>query len=280
MQKQGHYDKINNRFYIRILKGFLIGFSLLIPGVCSALLSMALNEYQTLLEVIENFYKMSKVKKHIFFIIGIILGIITVIFGMAYLFKEYQALLELFFLGLAIGGAIKLSKIIRDIKIVDFLVIIVGIFFSLIPEIFNQSTNIQTLTNNTSLLFIIIGGILSSLAFIMPGISGSMILLSLGIYPLIITSFSNCLKIFIKTPDINSIVISVSFFISFVLGALLFSKLINKIISKYESLFMKFCLGLLIGSIIIILINVLYFELSIVMKILIILMGIIVMKIF
>ncbi len=280
MQKQGHYDKINNRFYIKFLKGFLIGFSLLIPGVCSALVSMALYEYQTLLEVIENFYKISKIKKHGFFIFGILSGIVAVIIGVAYLFKEYQVLLELFFLGLAIGGAIKLSKMIQYIKIVDFMVIIVGILLSIIPEIINQSTNIQTLTNNANLLFIIIGGILSSLAFIMPGVSGSMILLSLGIYPLIITSFSSCLKIFIVTPNINSIIISISFLISFVLGALLFSKLINKIINKYENLFMKFCLGLLIGSIIIILINVLYFKLSIVMKIVIILMGIFVMKIF
>ena len=111
----------------------------------------------------------------------------------------------------------------------------------------------------------------------MPGISGSLILLMLGIYPVIINSFSSLL---LMSLDRSSLIIVLLFGISFVLGAVLFSKLINKIINKYEKSFLKFCLGLLIGTISIILWKVIKIDYNIFIKIIIVFIGVIFIKIF
>lgn len=275
MQKEEDYDKIQYRFkknIFKFFKGFLVGFSFIVPGVCSALVSMILGVYSILLEIIENFYKIKVIKKHLFFISGIILGIITLILGMSFLFKENQKLLEIFFLGLAIGGFINLFKKVKPSKPVDFLIIIGGILLTIMPELL-----IHNSTKQNHLIMIIIGGFLSSLAFIMPGISGSLILLMLGIYPVIINSFSSLL---LMSLDRSSVIIVLLFGISFVLGAVLFSKLINKIINKYEKSFLKFCLGLLIGTISIILWKVIKIDYNIFIKIIIVFIGVIFIKIF
>lgn len=275
MQKEEDYDKIQYRFkknIFKFFKGFLVGFSFIVPGVCSALVSMILGVYSILLEIIEYFYKIKVIKKHLFFISGIVLGIITLILGMSFLFKENQNLLEIFFLGLAIGGFINLFKKVKPLKPVDFLIIIGGILLTIMPELL-----IHNSTKQNHLIMIIIGGFLSSLAFIMPGISGSLILLMLGIYPVIINSFSSLL---LMSLDRSSVIIVLLFGISFVLGAVLFSKLINKIINKYEKSFLKFCLGLLIGTISIILWKVIKIDYNIFIKIIIVFIGVIFIKIF
>ena len=275
MQKTREYDRIQYRFKQKILnffKGFLVGFSFVIPGLCSALVSMILNVYQDLLEVIEKCYKVSTWKKHIYFILGIISGGIVLIFSMAYLLKENQDLLTLFFLGLAIGGFTNLYQYTKPLKIVDFLLIIGGIWFSMLPELM-----IQHSTNEPHLVLIVIGGLLSSLAFILPGISGSLILLTLGIYPTIINVFSNLLKL---SFDNDSIIILLTFLISFVVGAIVFSKIINKVFEKYEKQFLKFCLGLLIGSIVLILEEVLNIDYHWIIKIIMVVIGFMVINIF
>ena len=275
MQKVRDYDKINNSFYIKFLKGFLIGTSIIIPGFCTALFAIILKEYDTLLDIIEGFYKPKILKKQFVFIIGLLIGAISIILLMSYLFKEYSNILECFFFGIAITGLFNLVKRIKQIKNVDYLIIVLGILLSILPEIMTFNS-----TNNTNLLFIIIGGVLSSLAFIMPGVSGSMILLTLGIYPVIINCVSECLMLFVTYPDKNQIIICLTFLISFVISVIIFSKVIKKVLTKYEHVFIIFCLGLLIGTIGIIFKNIIGYDYHFIIKIFIVFLGILIMKIF
>lgn len=275
MQKVRDYDKISNSLGLKFLKGFLIGISVIIPGFCTALLAMTLNEYQSLLEVIESFYRFKILKKHSVFIIGIFIGIIFIVLLMNYLFSNYNKFLECFFLGIAIGGLFKISKFIKKANKVDYLVILIGILLSILPELLPLNSTI-----NSNLVLIILGGILSSLGFIMPGVSGSMILLSIGVYPIIIKSFSDCLMIFKEFPENGQIINCVTFLISFVLASIMFSKLIKKVINKYEKIFIVFCIGLLIGTIGLIFKNIVVYEFHFILKIIITIMGILLMKIF
>lgn len=275
LQKVRDYDKIRDSLYIKFLKGFLIGTSVIIPGFCTALFSMILKEYDTLLDVIEGFYKPKIIKKHAIFISGLILGSISIILLMSYLFKEYRQLLECLFLGIAVNGLLNLRKKINKIKIVEFIFIVLGILLSVLPEIMTFNS-----TENSNFLFIIIGGILSSLAFIMPGVSGSMILLTLGVYPTIINGISKCLMFFVSFPDISQIIICLTFFISFVVASIIFSKLIKKILNKYEKQFIIFCLGLLIGTIGILFENIILYDYHLINKMFFVLIGFFIMKIF
>lgn len=256
-------------------KGFLIGVSSTIPGVCSALVAMFLNSYNSMLEVIEKFYNPKILIKNFTFVLGIILGIISCIIGLSLIFDNYEFILKIFFLGLAIGGLISMSKKTLPIKFVDLLIIMLGILLSLIPEILSQNS-----TNNFNIIVLILGGFLSALAFIMPGISGSLLLLTLGIYQIIIDSFSDIFQIFIKTPPMTSVYNCLIFIISFIVGAVVFAKIIKKVIKKKELVFLKFCLGLLLGTVIILLCEVWVYNLNIILKIFICGVGILIMKFF
>lgn len=256
-------------------RGFIIGVSSTIPGVCSALVAMFLNSYNTMLDVIEKFYKPQVLIKNIGFILGVFVGIISCIIGMSLIFKDYEFILKILFLGLTIGGFINISKRCLNFSIVDICVILLGIMFSLIPELL-----IHNSTTNSNLILIIIGGFLSSLAFIMPGISGSLLLLTLGIYQILITSFSDLFQILIRMPQISSIYNCAFFLVSFVVGAVIFSKLIKKFFIKYEKTFLKFCLGLLIGTMVILFLEVFRLDFNWLLKIVICLGGILLMKFF
>ncbi|MBQ8472088.1 MAG: DUF368 domain-containing protein [Bacilli bacterium] len=258
----------------RFIKGFILGISEGIPGFCSAILAMFLGVYEELLEVISGFYKVKILLKNLPFLIGMLLGLITIVIGMAYIINQAEDILKLFFLGLMISGLFNLKKKVNFKNNEKNWIFLFGILFSILPEIMPQGS-----TSNNYLL-IIIGGLISALGFILPGISGSLILLTMGIYPTIINSLSNVFKIFVKLPMNADLIISLLFLISFVLGAIVFSKLIKRFIQKKENMFLKFCMGLILGSTLIMLIECYYLSINVFIKIILIMFGILIMNFF
>ncbi len=257
------------------LKAIIIGISFTIPGVCSALVSMLLNSYDDMLEVIGEFYSFKTIKKNKELILGIISGVILGIIGISYVFERAKAPLICVFLGFSIGGFFNLYHQITKKKKVDLMIIMLGLLISLLPELL-----IQKSTNNLNIIIISLGGFLSSLAFILPGISGSLMLVSFGIYESIINSFSDIFKSWYKYPNSISIIVCLIFSITFILGAVFFSKITKKMVKKYSDLFVKFCLGLLIGSTILLGYQVICLDLSVLFKMIALMSGLLVMKIF
>ncbi len=273
MQKIKYYDKIkqvsNNLF-----KGFVVGASFAVPGFCSAILAMFLNVYDKLLEVIGAIFNVRILLKNLDFIIGIASGLIFVIIGISYIIDKEESSLKLIFLGLMISGLINLKKKIDFKNIGENLYIMLGIFISILPEILPQTS-----TKN-SIFLIVMAGLISAIGFILPGVSGSLMLLTIGVYPVIIKSISSTIKIFIKMPNRTDLIITSIFLMSFVLGMLLFVKLIKIIIKKKEKVFLKFCLGLIIGTVLIMLYDCYYVQMNIIKKISLIFIGFLIMSIF
>lgn len=216
----------------------------MVPGVCSALTAMILSVYEDLLSVIEHFYKPKVLVKNIIFVIGIILGIVVAIVVMSFLLKDYKAYLIIYFFGLTLGGTIKLFKKISLNCGKKYIFLLLGLLISIMPICLNIEDNY-----NSNLLVIGISGFISSLAFIMPGISGSMLLLVLGVYDIIIVSMSDVLNLYINGINYESLLICVIFGVSFGLGAIFFSKVIKKILTSQEQNFLIVSFGLLLGMI-------------------------------
>ena len=100
-------------------------------------------------------------------------------------------------------------------------------------------------------------GILASLALILPGISGAMILFVFGIYDLIVKTIQDiisCIKTFQPLTEGN-IVIIMPFFVGFIVGILAFSKIIDKISKSKPHLFSIITNGFLFGSLLILACN-------------------------
>ncbi len=247
----------------------------MVPGVCSALTAMILSVYEDLLNIIEGLYKPKIIIKNIMFLIGILMGVVFAVVVISLLLKDYKSYLMIYFFGLTIGGTIKLLKKVSLNSFRQYVVILFGILLSIVPVCFSLKDN-----GNDSLLVIGISGFISSLAFIMPGISGSMLLLVLGVYDIIIISMSDIFNFYINGMNYNSLIICIVFVFSFFIGAVFFSKIIKKLLRDYKQIFLTISLGLLIGMLCLMSFDILQSNINSFLMILISCIGIITIKFF
>ncbi len=98
-------------------------------------------------------------------------------------------------------------------------------------------TSLKQMQGNTSLLFVFISGCISICAMILPGISGSFILLLLGMYSYVLTS--------LKSFDFPVIIIFSS---GCAVGLLSFSKLLSYLLAQYKNTTLGVLLGFMLGS--------------------------------
>jgi putative membrane protein len=260
---------------IKLLKGLIIGISFVVPGVCSALTAMILSVYDDLLNVTEHFYKPKVLIKNMMFILGILLGVFVAVVVISFLLKDYKAYLMIYFFGLTLGGTINLFKKVSLNSFGKSVIFILGILISIIPICLNMDDK-----NNSNLLTIGVSGFISSLAFIMPGISGSMLLLVLGVYDIIIISMSDIFNFYINGMNYNSLIICIVFGFSFFIGAVFFSKIIKKFLRDYKQIFLTISLGLLIGMLCLMSFDILQSNINSFLMILISCIGIITIKFF
>ncbi len=97
---------------------------------------------------------------------------------------------------------------------------------------------------NETLLFVFLAGILAISAFLLPGISGSFVLLLLGVYSFIL----NNLKSFIVKTDLESFLIIVVFSLGILFGVIFFSRFIHFIFKKWKKNLIMFLSGVIFGS--------------------------------
>jgi len=218
-----------------------------VPGVSGGTIAFITGIYEELLNSIKSFdkkaiqllvkRKFGELWQHIngTFLITLLSGILFSILSLAklihYLLNNQPIQLWSFFFGLIIISALLVSREIKQWKIQ---VIISGILGILIAYFITGATPSTTPDNY---LFIFISGAIAICAMILPGISGSFILLIMGKYEFIIESVK----------DLNILVI-VIFGIGCVVGLLSFSRLVSWLLSKYHDLTVALLAGFMIGS--------------------------------
>lgn len=241
-------------YLLLFLKGFLMGVADVIPGVSGGTIAFITGIYQKLIsnvnliniEFVKLFFTrpLEAIKKVDFLFLGIVfVGILTSVKTLAgvvtYALEKYPMPTWSLFNGLIISSAIiilvkeVLKKENKDKKMtLAFCFCIVGIFFgygisSLSP--FENSSN--------SFMVIFFSGFIAISAMILPGISGSFLLVILGKYTVIMKAISN-LQIEIIFP----------FALGCLIGILLIGKIIFFLLKRYYLLTLFFLIGLMLGS--------------------------------
>lgn len=218
-----------------VIKGLIIGIGKIMPGVSGAMLAITLGEYDELIESIANI-KTKTVEKIRYLSkigIGIILAIILTSRLIVKCLNNYYLLTMLLFIGIIIGGIPEIIKTIKPKK-KDIIISIICIIIIAIITKTKIATN-EYIIKYTIIDFIkLIGiGIIDSISSIVPGISGTAILMSLGYYNTILKTFATATNIsLIKT----NIFILIPFILGFILGTIFISKLINIIIKRIPNI--------------------------------------------
>ena len=219
-----------------IIKGFIIGIGKILPGISGSLLAITLGIYEKIIETISNLKK--DLIKNIIFLskisIGIIIAIIIFSKIIVKCINNYYFPTMLLFIGMIIGvipKIVKQTKLTKtNIKISVITIIIILIILKVIKNnlnIINNHVLEYTIEEFIKLMGI---GIIDAITSIIPGISGTAILMSIGYYNIIITSFSNVTQIEKLIP---TIFVLIPFGIGFLIGTIYISKIIS-IIFKHN----------------------------------------------
>lgn len=235
-----------NRF-ILFIKGMAMGISDLIPGISGGTIALLLGIYKDFIKSLKSinynsflylirfdFKKLNDQLNFIFFI-PVFLGILSSIFIfsslISYLLLDYKTFLFSFFFGLIFFSSLRLISINKPDSISDYITIFFGLLIGL------SFFFISSLSIPNNIFSIFLAGFIAISAMLLPGISGSYILLILGKYEFMLESISSL-------NWTNILVFSLGAFG----GILSFSKLIYFLLNNFYKTTIFFLSGLMMGA--------------------------------
>lgn len=231
-----------------LYRGLLIGGTDLIPGISGGTIAVLLGIYDQLIGAINGLFTKNW-KRHLLFLVPLGIGMVTAIFLLAsvieWLFANYPVPLKFFFLGLILGVLpflFRKAEAKRNFKGKHYLLLGLGIIVVASLNIFNPQEG-EVITNVTisTYVFLFFSGFIASSAMIAPGISGSFMLLLLGVYSTIISAISN----------LQLDIILVTGF-GILLGFLTMSRIVEYFLIRFYTATYAVIIGLVFGSVFVI----------------------------
>ena len=244
------------------VKSFIVGLGKIIPGVSGAMLAINFKIYEKLLMSITNFFDdwKANLKFLLIFGSGLLLAIILCSNFVLYLLSNYQFITLMFFIGLIIGGTYHFSKDIKyNCQRIIILIIIVTIF--LILSLGNLDNNYQLKNNFIDNFIFFTGGIIEIFASLIPGISGTSLLMMLGIY-------DDILKMIAMIYNIPYVLNHFNLYLSYGFGMglsfIICTYLLTYFLKKYRRQSYLIIFGLSLSSIIFLIIKTIKIKITII----------------
>ena len=240
----------NTSDYITLFfKGIFMGIADAMPGISGGTIALLLGIYEELIESIselkislfsklinkgfKSFWEKLNGNFLLVLVSGIGISLISFVKISASLLESFPLFIWSFFLGLIFATVHVIYKLIDKWHNLNFFFLIISIIFSIFLSSFSAYD-----TDEISLLYILFSGIIASSAMILPGISGSLILVILGVYAYLIKALDNLELIIIFT-----------FISGAIIGLLGFSKILKYLFNNHRDATYTIMLGLVIGSI-------------------------------
>lgn len=234
-------NKVKSNLII-ILKGFIIGSSMSVPGVSGGTMAILLGIYDKLIGAISNFLK--DIKGNFLFLmkfcIGSGIGIGSLAFVIRWLLEKFPLPVSLFFLGAVIGGIPALYQRTKESKLkissgIYFLIglgVVISIGF--IPA---GNFDISSGSGPAHYIMLLVTGIIIALALVLPGISTSHMLLVLGMYDAMIVAITEFNIVYIGILGVSTLI-----------GIFLITKPIEWTMNKFPHQTYCMIIGFVLGS--------------------------------
>ncbi len=237
-----------NEFVSNFLKGFAIGAANVIPGVSGGTIALITGIFERLINSIKSFdLKALKLLLHgrikefvqytdFIFLVQLAIGAVVSIFTLArildYLFVNYPVFIWAYFFGLIAASVYYVGKTIERVT----LSVVISFFVGAI--IAYGITVVRPGHANDNFWYLILCGIISISSMILPGISGSYVLILMGNYKLIVIDAINNLDLRILVP----------FAIGAAVGIVAFANLLSLLYKKYKNQTIALLTGFILGS--------------------------------
>ena len=236
------------------LKGMCMGMAEVIPGVSGGTIAFITGIYERLINAIKEFdlealklltgFKLILFFKKIdgFFLVslaaGMFVGIGIGVLGIGHLLENYPAPVWGFFFGLIIASAIYIARKIDNWNFGVVAIAVVGCGIALLV------TYLSPTEGSGNLIWVFLCGCIAISALILPGVSGSFILLLLGMYTVVRDAAESALT----NQDMGSIITLLVFMVGCGVGLLSFARVMSYAFKNYRDLTLGLLTGFMLGS--------------------------------
>jgi len=248
------------------INGLAFGITETVPGVSGSTIAIILGFYGELIEAINHFTK--DIKKYLRFAVPFLLGTAAglLLFSslINYLLEYYSLPAMTFFIGLIIGVIPLIYKkvrrpgekiLVKDAALVLCPIILLVIISNVKGAVGSAADPAEAvkIVGAPYMIFIFIAGVLAAAALIIPGVSGSFVLLLFGVYPLVMYSVSSVGVYLTNVGDLKFLAdimkVLVPLAAGIIVGGLAMARVIERLLANHYRTTYSLILGLLTGSV-------------------------------
>lgn len=240
-----------------ILKGMVIGIANIVPGVSGGTMMVSMGIYDKLIHCITHLF--SEFKKSVAFLFPIAIGMVVAIagsaVGLSWLFEHFPIQTNLLFVGLILGGLPAIWKNVKGNSLKAGHIIAALLFFGMVVglaamgEAEGAAADLSFNLVNVLLLFLV--GIVAAATMVIPGVSGSMMLMLMGFYHPVLNAIKDFVEACIHL-DFNGILTGCGILIPFGLGVVAgvfgIAKLVEIVFDKFPLYAYWAIIGLIVAS--------------------------------
>ncbi|MBN2174914.1 MAG: DUF368 domain-containing protein [Bacteroidales bacterium] len=236
-------------YIILVLKGIAMGAANVVPGVSGGTLALITGIFERLINAIKSFnikaakllfsFRLKEFAKHtdLYFLIAVFAGIAIAIVSLArlfdFLFTNYPVYIWAYFFGLVLASVYFVGKTVEKWNTSVIITFLIGTAVAIIVSVLNPATE------DSSTLYLLLCGVVAICSMILPGLSGSFVLILMGNYQLVMIDAVNERDLGILIPvGIGAAV-----------GLLAFSHVLSWVFKKYRDQTISLLTGFILGSV-------------------------------
>lgn len=236
------------KYIVNVIQGIAVGVANIIPGVSGGTIALIIGIFERLIDAIKSFnmkalrllfkgeWKAFAEATDLYFLLSIFIGIGVAIISLArlfdFLFTNYPVYIWSYFFGLV------LASIYFVAKAVDRWRFSVVFFLVLGTVIAAMITFVHPATENAHPGYLFLAGVIAICSMILPGLSGSFVLILLGDYQLVAIHAINTMDLAILAP----------FALGAIVGLIAFSHLLSWVFKRYKDQTIAMLTGFILGS--------------------------------
>lgn len=225
-----------------------MGVANVIPGVSGGTIALITEIYEELINALKSFdikalklitsFNIKGFIQHtnMYFLLAVFGGSVASVFSIAnlfkYLFANYPILIWAFFFGLILASVYFVGKRIVKWNTASICAILIGTIVAI------SLSFITPASENSNLFFVFLCGIIGISGMILPGLSGSFILILMGNYELLMVT---------AVTDLNAVLLA-TFFIGSAVGLMSFSHILSWVLKHYKDATLALLTGFILGS--------------------------------
>jgi putative membrane protein len=235
-------------YLLLVLKGIAMGAANVIPGVSGGTIALITGIFERLIHAIKSFnlkairllfslkFKEFAIQTDLLFLIavfgGILIAIVTLARLLGFLFIHYPVYIWSFFFGLVLASVFFVGKNVSRWSAGVVVTFALGAGVAFIITFLNPATE------NRSLFYLVLSGVVAMCSMILPGLSGSFVLILMGNYQLVMINAVNNLDLTILVPT----------GIGMIVGLLAFSHLLSWVFNRFRDQTIALLTGFILGS--------------------------------